>query len=125
MICIEPLSGLPTACALAPDTGRAQLEKRHAFDDDYLHSVEGAETRMVVHYLKVRDSTRRLRALVEVKGERCSFIDWTINSSHADMQLVVTGAPDKFAAHNVGSPRWPVDPKVALYRNAVEFRFAL
>lgn len=68
MICIEPLSGLPTACALAPDTGRAQLEKRHAFDDDYLHSVEGAETRMVVHYSKVRDSTRRLRALPSSTG---------------------------------------------------------
>lgn len=47
---IGPLRRLPTACALTPGTGRAQLEKWWAFDDDYLLSVERREARLVVHY---------------------------------------------------------------------------
>src|SRR5699024_10736827 len=101
---IGPLNGLPLACALTSDTGRAQVEKWRAFDDDYLLSVERTETRLVVHYSKVHDSVRRLRILVAVESECCSFVDWTINDSHADLRLVVTGAPDQLAALNVGSP---------------------
>jgi len=101
---VGPLNGLPIACALTPDTGRAQVERWHAFDDGYLLSVERTETRLVVHYSKVRDSIRRLRALVEVESECCSFVDWMIDDSHADLRLVVTGAPDQLAALDVGSP---------------------
>ncbi|WCE38957.1 hypothetical protein PGC08_13190 [Brevibacterium sp. BDJS002] len=99
---VGPLNGLPIACALTPDTGRAQVERWRAFDAEYARGIERSETELLIHYEKTDDSTRRLRELVATESECCSFVGWEIDDSHADLRLVVSGMPEQLAALNVG-----------------------
>jgi len=99
---IGPLNGLPIACALTPDTGRAQVEKWRAFDAEYTLDVERNDVELIVRYEKTEDSVRRLRALVATESTCCSFVNWAIDDSHADLRLVVSGTPEQLAALNVG-----------------------
>ena len=100
------LQGLPNAvliaCTLTPDAGKEQVEKWRAFDDGYLLDVERGDARIIVHYAKADDSVQRLHDLVAVKSACCSFVDWSIDESHADLRLVVTGSAEQLAALDVG-----------------------
>lgn len=99
---IGPLAAVPTACTLGPSTGRAQVERWHAFDAQYALSVERDDTRLTVHYAKNTDSIRRLRELVDVERDCCSFVDWEVDAGHDDLRLIVTGTPDLLAALSIG-----------------------
>lgn len=99
---IGPLDRLPIACALTPETGRAQVEKWRAFDDEYALGVDRSDAELVVHYERTEESTRRLRELVATESTCCSFVDWAIDDSRADLRLVVSGTPEQLAALNVG-----------------------
>lgn len=99
---VGALNAVPIACALTPETGRAQVERWRAFDGEYLLEVERGETRLVVHYTKTDDSTQRLRDLVTTESACCSFVDWEIDDDHADLRLVVGGTPEQLAALDVG-----------------------
>ncbi|MCW4457978.1 hypothetical protein [Microbacterium sp. MPKO10] len=100
---IGPLNGLPIACALGPDTGGAQVEKWRAFDAEYALGVERSDAELVVCYERTDDSVRRLSKLVATESACCSFVDWVVDDSHADLRLVVSGTPDQLAALNVGN----------------------
>ncbi|GAA2229896.1 hypothetical protein N1031_06670 [Herbiconiux moechotypicola] len=100
---IGPLNSLPIACTLTPAAGKAQLEKWQAFDEHYALETERTDSRLTIHYAKVDDSTRRLRELVATESTCCAFVDWSIDESHADLRLVVTGTPEQLSALNVGS----------------------
>ncbi|MGO1510604.1 MAG: hypothetical protein ACTHW4_08525 [Actinomycetales bacterium] len=97
-----PLNGLPIACTLTPDAGRAQVERWRAFDDEYALDVERAATRHVVHYVKVEDSVARLRELVDAERSCCSFVDWRVEEDEHTVRLVVTGTAEQLAALDVG-----------------------
>lgn len=97
-----PLSQLPIACTLTPDTGREQIGRWRAFDGDYLLDAKRTDDRLVVHYAKVGDATRRLRDLVAVESACCSFVEWAIDESNDGLRLVVTGTPEQLAALVVG-----------------------
>ena len=99
---VGPLGGVPIACALTPGAGKEQLAWWRSFDDEHLLEVERAETRLVVHYAKTDDSAQRLRNLVAVESDCCSFVDWEIDDDHADLRLVVTGTAGQLAALSVG-----------------------
>jgi hypothetical protein len=99
---VGPLNGLPIACTLTPAAGKAQVEKWRAFDEDYALETERTDTRLTIHYAKLDDSTRRLRELVAAESACCAFVDWSIDETHADLRLIVTGTPEQLAALNVG-----------------------
>ncbi len=99
---VGPLGGLPIACALTPGTGKEQLVRWRSFDDEHLLKVERGETRLVVHYAKTDDSAQRLRDLVAIENDCCSFVDWEIDDGPADLRLIVTGTADQLAALSVG-----------------------
>jgi hypothetical protein len=96
-----PLHALPIACALTQDTGRKQVEKWRAFDDDYLLGVDRTETQQIAHYAKVADSVQRLRELVAIERDCCSFVDWTIDTNHTDLRLLIIGSAEQLAALEV------------------------
>lgn len=98
---VGPLNGLPIACTLTPAAGKAQVEKWRAFDDDYALETERTDTRLTVRYAKVDDSIRRLRDLVAVESTCCAFVSWSIDETHADLRLIITGTPQRLAALNV------------------------
>lgn len=100
---IGPLNGLPIACTLTPTAGKVQIEKWQTFDEEYALETERTDTRLTIHYAKLDDSTRRLRELVAAESTCCAFVDWRIDDSHADLQLIVSGTPDQLASLNVGS----------------------
>jgi len=99
---IGPLNGLPIACTLTPAAGATQVAKWRALDEDYALETERTDTRLTVHYAKLDDSTRRLRELVAAESACCAFVDWSVDETHADLRLIVTGTPDQLAALNVG-----------------------
>ena len=99
---VGPLDGVPMACTLTPSTGKQQVERWRAFDDDHLLDVERTGTTLTVRYARSADSVRRLRDLVEVESGCCSFVDWTIDDSHDGLRLVVSGTPEQLAALTVG-----------------------
>lgn len=98
-----PLNGLPIACTLTPAAGKVQVEKWQRFDDEYALGTERTDTRLTVHYVKLDDSIRRLRELVAAESTCCAFVDWNIDESHADLQLIITGTADQLATLSVGS----------------------
>lgn len=98
-----PLNDLPIACTLTVGAGRDQVERWRAFDADYLMDTDRTETRLVVHYAKVDDSVQRLRALVDLESDCCSFVDWVIDDNQPDLRLVVTGTPEQLATLNLGN----------------------
>jgi len=93
-----PLNGLPIACTLTPTAGEAQIERWRAFDDDYALGAERTDAELVLRYVKTEGSVARLRELVAGESVCCSFVDWTIDDSEADLRLIVAGAPDELAA---------------------------
>jgi hypothetical protein len=95
-------NAVPIACTLAPDAGEEQVERWRAFDDDHLLDVERGDARIILHYAKADDSVRRLHDLVAVESACCSFVDWVIDESHADLRLVVTGTAEQLAALDIG-----------------------
>lgn len=99
---VGPLNGLPIACTLTPAAGKAQVEKWRAFDEDYALATERTDTRLTIHYAKLDDSTRRLRELVAAESTCCVFVDWSIDETHDDLRLIVTGTPEQLAALKVG-----------------------
>lgn len=99
---IGPLTVLPIACTLTPAAGRKQIEKWRAFDEDYALNVERADNRLTIHYLKAEDSIARLQDLVKTESACCSFVEWSIDESHSDVRLIVTGTPEQLGALNVG-----------------------
>lgn len=98
---VGPLRGLPIACTFTPDAGKAQVERWHAFDEDYALAVERTDTRLTIHYAKVDDAITRLRELVAGETACCSFVDWSIDEDHADLRLIVTGSAEQLAALSV------------------------
>lgn len=92
---------LPIACALTPDRGRDQVEKWRAFDNDYLLGVERTETQQTAHYVTGDDSMQRLQELVAIESDCCSFVDWTIDTNHTDLWLVINGSAEQLAALDV------------------------
>ncbi|WP_207924473.1 hypothetical protein [Gordonia zhaorongruii] len=100
---VGPLTGLPIACTLTPSAGEEQVERWRAFDDEHLLEVERGETKLVVHYAKTDDSAQRLRDLVATESTCCSFVDWEVDDSHADLRLVVSGSSEELAALGVGN----------------------
>ncbi|MEJ1089543.1 hypothetical protein WDU99_14595 [Microbacterium sp. Mu-80] len=73
------------------------------FVEGYALATERTDARLTIHYVKLDDSTRRLREPVAVESACCAFVDWSIDDTHADLRLIVTGTPDRLAALNVGS----------------------
>lgn len=99
---IGPLNGLPIACTLTPAAGQAQVEKWRSFNGEYALQTERTDSHLTVHYAKLDDSKRRLRELVAVESTCCAFVDWTIDETHPDLRLVVTGSPEQLAELDVG-----------------------
>lgn len=79
------------------------MERWRAFDADYLIEAERTDIRLVVRYVKVDDSMRRLRTLVDLESDCCSCVDWVIGVDQTDLLLVVTGKPEQLAALSVGN----------------------
>jgi len=99
---IGPLGEVPVACTLTPATGKAQLERWQEFDAQYALAAERSDTRLTIHYAKSDDSVRLLTELVEVERTCCTFVSWSVDDEHDDLQLIVTGTPEQLAALNVG-----------------------
>ncbi len=76
-------------------------------DEDYALETERTDTRLTIHYAKVDDSTRRLRELVAAESICCAFAGWTVDMTHADLRLIITGTPQQLATLNV---RWSAHP---------------
>lgn len=101
---ISPINGRPIACTLPTlAAAKRQVEKWRAFDADYALDTELTDTSLTIRYTKLRDSIDRLRDLVAVERECCAFVDWSIEETHRDLRLVVTGTPFQLAALNVGN----------------------
>lgn len=101
---IGPLNQIPIACTLSTlDAAREQVGKWREFDADYALEQERTETSLTIHYAKVDDSVQRLHELVAVEKSCCAFVDWDIDETHHVLRLVVTGAPARLSALNVGS----------------------
>ncbi|MEU4363320.1 hypothetical protein [Promicromonospora sp. NPDC023987] len=79
-----------SSCELDRDPGAYALEQ------------ERSETSLTIHYAKVDGSVRRLQDLVEVERTCCAFVDWTIDKTHPDLRLIVSGTPLQLAALNIG-----------------------
>lgn len=100
---VGPFNGLPIACTLPTLAAvKQQVENWHAFEADYALGVDRTETRLTIHYAKVEDSIDRLRDLVAIEEDCCAFVDWSIDDSHQDLRLVVTGTAFQLAGVNVG-----------------------
>lgn len=100
---IGPQQGLPIACTLTPDAGRAQVEKWRAFNAEYSLGVDRSDDELVVRYEKTDESERRLRKLVAAENSCCSFVDWVIDGNQSELGLIVTGTPGQLAALGIGS----------------------
>lgn len=98
-----PFGELPIACTLAPSVGREQIERWQELEDQCALGAVRTDSELVVHYTRTDDSVRRLRDLVEVERDCCSFVDWAIDDSQGELRLVVTGTPDQLAALRVGT----------------------
>lgn len=93
----------PIACTLPTlAAAKRQVQKWHAFEADYAIDTERTDRSLTIHYAKGRDSVARLVALVAVEKDCCAFVDWTIDDTHHDLRLIVTGTPFQLAALNVG-----------------------
>ncbi|WP_235671118.1 hypothetical protein [Tomitella fengzijianii] len=99
---VGPLDRVPIACALTPGAGKEQLARWRSFDDEHLLEVERADARLVVHYAKTDDSAQRLRDLVAIENDCCSFVEWEIDDGPTGLRLIVTGTADQLAALSIG-----------------------
>lgn len=98
---IGPLEGLPIACTLTPGAGGEQLARWQQFDAEYALTRNTQPGQITVHYASNDDSRARLRALVAVESQCCSFVDWSIDDTHDDLRLVVRGSDDAIAALSI------------------------
>ena len=95
---VGPLNSIPIACTLSPDTGRAQVERWHRFDDRYALSRTSSDDRLVVHYARTDESLAELSELVAAEQSCCSFVTWSVETDNNDLRLVVTGTPEQIEA---------------------------
>lgn len=95
---VEPVTTLPIACRLTPNDGRQQLERWREFNATQLVGVERGAGRLVARYRKSDDNTVRLRALVAVERECCTFVDWAVDDTGDELRLTVTGGQEQLAA---------------------------
>lgn len=89
---------LPVACTLTPGSGAAQLAAWRVFNDDYLLEIDRIPGMITVHYPRVDDAIARLTGLTRTEQSCCAFAVWSIDTTHADLRLTVTGADDALAA---------------------------
>ena len=89
---------LPVACTLTPGAGAAQLAAWQEFNDDYLLDLDKTAGQITVHYPKIDDATARLTELVRTEQTCCTFVTWSIDTTHPDLRLTVTGTDDALAA---------------------------
>ena len=90
---IGHMSGLPIACTLPFSAAKQQVEEWRAFDDEYAVEAERTDTRLTIHYAKVDNAIQRLHDLVAIERICCAFVGWSIDDTHADLRLIVTGTP--------------------------------
>lgn len=95
---LGPLDSIPIACTLSPDTGRAQVERWHRFDDRYALRRMSSDDRLVVHYARTDESLAELSELVAAEHSCCSFVTWSVETDNNDLRLVVTGTPEQIEA---------------------------
>lgn len=89
---------LPVACTLAPGGGAAQLGAWREFNDDFLLGIDRWPGKITVHYAKVDDAIVRLTELAHIEKSCCAFATWSIDTSHTDLRLSVTGTDDAITA---------------------------
>lgn len=92
---------LPIACALTPDRGETRLRSGEPSTTTTSSGVERTETQQIAHYVKGDDSMQRLQELVALESDCCSFVDWTIDTNHTDLWLVINGSAEQLAALDV------------------------
>lgn len=95
---LGPLNSIPIACTLSAETGRAQVDRWHRFDDRYALSRTITGDRLVVHYACSDESTAELSELVTTEKSCCAFVTWSVETDNNDLRLVVTGTPEQIEA---------------------------
>lgn len=88
---------VPVACALSTSKANTQIAAWQDFNDDYLLDVDSAPEAVTTHYAKVDDAITRLEQFVAVERVCCSIVIWSIDSSHSDLRLTVSGADGALA----------------------------
>lgn len=89
---------LPVACTLASGADVAQLGAWREFNDDYLPEVDREPGRIRTHYPKIEDAITRLTELVHTEQSCFAFASWSIDTTHHDVRLTVTGDHEALAA---------------------------
>lgn len=89
---------LPVTCALTSGTCAAELATWREFNDDYLLDLGRTAGETSVHYPEVDDAITRLTQLVHMEQCCCTFATWSIDTTHSDLRLIVTGAEDALTA---------------------------
>jgi hypothetical protein len=95
---IPDRTSLPVACTLTPGTGAAQLAAWREFTDDNLLDIDRDPGQVTAHHARVDEAVVRLTELVRTEQSCCAFAAWSIDTSHPDLRLTVTGADDALDA---------------------------